>query len=134
MTTLYQAKTSTKEDYTLKEEHCNLFNFLNMFISALKAIELYFLHILLIQTDNNPTGVKTDITQVRSLLVLELMTLQLFYNFQKHANSHGTDDLTSSKVVLYSESNQDMMLRSMEGLLEVSELFVHSAGIYIFFH
>ena len=67
----------------------------------------------------NTPSVKTDVTQVRSLLVLELMTLQLFYNFQNHTHAHGTDDLMSTKAVLFSTSNQDMMLRSMEGLLEV---------------
>ena len=66
---------------------------------------------------------KTDITQVRSLLVLELMTLQLFYNFQNHTHSHGTDELMSTKAVLFSANNQDMMLRSMEGLLEVEIVF-----------
>ncbi|XP_066935661.1 kinesin-like protein KIF15 isoform X3 [Clytia hemisphaerica] len=77
-----------------------------------------------ISPNENTPSVKTDITQVRSLLVLELMTLQLFYNFQNHTQSHGTDDMMSTKAVLFSANNQDMMLRSMEGLLELLRDYV----------
>jgi len=74
--------------------------------------------------------VKTDISQVRSLLVLELMTLQLFYNLQNHVSSHTTNEVTSSKVLLFSASNQDVMLRSMEGLLEVKSFLTHGDVVF----
>lgn len=69
-------------------------------------------------------GHKSSPQQVQSLLVLELMTLQLFYNLQNHSQELSKDGESTSKVLLFSESNQDTMLQSMEGLLEVGIIHI----------
>ena len=51
------------------------------------------------------------------------MTLQLFFNLHDgiQRQEHSVNELSDSKGVLnFTTSNQDMILQSMEGLLEVS--------------
>ena len=51
------------------------------------------------------------------------MTLQLFFNLHDgiQQQEHSVNELNDSKGVLnFTTSNQDMILQSMEGLLEVS--------------
>ncbi|XP_047128724.1 centromere-associated protein E isoform X3 [Hydra vulgaris] len=52
--------------------------------------------------------------QVQALLVVELMTLHLFYNFQQK-------NLGANSSSLFVPSNQDLVLQCMEGLLELLE-------------
>ena len=56
-------------------------------------------------------------SQVQSLLILELMTLQLFFSLQGRQHSSGQ---------VLSGANQDTMLRSMEGLLDVCSHYLRS--------
>lgn len=63
-------------------------------------------------------GSKSSLKQVQSLLIIELMTLQLFYNLQEY-----TEKQTElSNVFVLTTANQELMLQSMEGLLEVGDL------------
>lgn len=51
------------------------------------------------------------------------MTLQLFFNLHNgvQRQEHSVKEMTDSKEMLnFTTSNQDMILQSMEGLLEVS--------------
>ena len=57
------------------------------------------------------------------MIIVELMTLQLFFNLHDglQRQEHYVNELNDSKGVLnFTTSNQDMILQSMEGLLEVS--------------
>lgn len=57
------------------------------------------------------------------MIIVELMTLQLFFNLHDgiQRQEHSVNELNDSKGVLnFTTSNQDMILQSMEGLLEVS--------------
>lgn len=63
-------------------------------------------------------GSKSSLKQVQSLLIIELMTLQLFYNLQE--NTEKQTEL--SNVFVLTTANQELMLQSMEGLLEVGDL------------
>ena len=59
------------------------------------------------------------------------MTLQLFFNLhdRMQRQEHSVEEMTDLKEVLnFTTSNQDMILQSMEGLLEVSGACLSEVG------
>ena len=61
-----------------------------------------------------------DKPRVQSLLVMELMTLQLFYCFQGKGDLIGKEETGHARITILSDDNKDMLMQSMEGLLEVN--------------
>ncbi|XP_057306892.1 kinesin-like protein KIF15 isoform X3 [Hydractinia symbiolongicarpus] len=66
-------------------------------------------------------GSKSSLKQVQSLLIIELMTLQLFYNLQENAEKQ----TESPNVFVLTTANQELMLQSVEGLLELLSDYMH---------
>ncbi|XP_065071824.1 centromere-associated protein E-like isoform X2 [Rhopilema esculentum] len=60
-----------------------------------------------------------DKQQVQSLLVLELMTLQLFYGLQGKGHLIGSEETAHARITLMSDCSRDVLMQSMEGLLEL---------------
>ena len=56
---------------------------------------------------------------MQSLLVLELMTLQLYYSFQGKEHLIGEKETGHARITMLSHDSKDMLMQSMEGLLEV---------------
>lgn len=69
-----------------------------------------------------------DKNQVQSLLVLELMTLQLFYGLQGKSHLVGAEETAHARLTIMSDGSRDVLMQSMEGLLEVFPGF--SLNIY----
>ena len=61
-----------------------------------------------------------DKHQVQSLLVLELMTLQLFYGLQGQSHLIGSEETAHARLTVMSNGSKEALMRSMEGLLEVT--------------
>ena len=60
-----------------------------------------------------------DKNQVQSLLVLELMTLQLFYGLQGQSHLIGSEETAHARLTVMPSGSRDVLIQSMEGLLEV---------------
>ena len=60
-----------------------------------------------------------DKNQVQSLLVLELMTLQLFYGLQGQSHLIGSEETAHARLTVMPNGSRDVLIQSMEGLLEV---------------
>lgn len=65
-----------------------------------------------------------DKNQVQSLLVLELMTLQLFYGLQGQGHLVGAEETAHARLTIMSDGSKDVLMQSMEGLLEVIIYFM----------
>lgn len=60
-----------------------------------------------------------DKNQVQSLLVLELMTLQLFYGLQGQSHLIGSEETAHARLTVMPSGSRDVLIQSMEGLLEL---------------
>ena len=69
-----------------------------------------------------------DKHQVQSLLVLELMTLQLFYGLQGQSHLIGSEETAHARLTAMSNGSKEALMRSMEGLLEVISLSIVLKG------